>query len=78
MAHHREEDLFVVGQRGDEPDEGHEGEDDDGPEGNEVGREGDEDVGLVRDDVSAIEANAKPADPAEAEVDEHRVGEFVP
>lgn len=53
------------------------GENDDGPEGDEVGGEGDEDVRLIREDVAAIEADLEIADSSETEVDEHGVGHLM-
>lgn len=66
-----------MGEGEDQAESRHEEKRDNGPEGNEVGREGDEDVGLICHDVATIKSDSKAADASEAKVDKDDVGKFV-
>lgn len=76
-AEEDDEAFLAVGDGGGEGEEAVDGEEDDRPEGDEVGGEGDHEVRLVRHDVAALGADAHVADATEVEVDEEGVGHFV-
>ena len=76
-ADHEEEDFFLMRDADEKPRQCDEKKDYHGPEGDEVGREGDENIRFVCDDMTSIQTNAEPAYPPQTEIDEDDMSQFV-
>ena len=76
-ADHEKQDFFLMRDADEKPGQGNEKKDYHGPEGDEVGREGYENIRFVCDDMTSIQTDAESAYPPETEIDEDDMSQFV-